>query len=94
MFRMGEVLDDRVLGGGDPGGEGAEQFVCAHCGGPANQRCTGTARGAGWTTKMEKVKQYWHCSKKFLKLYKKTGMAQLCRSFPIRNLVFGKVSDE
>lgn len=38
---MGEVLDDRVLGGGDPATDGAEQFVCAHCGGPANQRCTG-----------------------------------------------------
>ncbi len=28
MFRTGEVLDDRVLRGGDPGGEGAEQLVC------------------------------------------------------------------
>ncbi len=39
------MLDDRVLGGGDPGVEGADQFVCAHCGGPANQRCTGRAEG-------------------------------------------------
>ena len=41
---MGEVLDDRVLLGGGGGvldADGAEQFICAHCGGPANQRCTG-----------------------------------------------------
>ena len=36
------MMEERVLGGGDSGAEGAEQFVCAHCGGPANQRCTGT----------------------------------------------------
>jgi hypothetical protein len=30
MFRMREVLDDRVLGGGEPGGEGVEQLVFEH----------------------------------------------------------------
>jgi len=38
---MGEVVGDRLEGGVDQTGDASEQFVCAQCAGPANQRCTG-----------------------------------------------------